>query len=125
MRLATPALSAICLLFSLGTALAATPSTSSNNNNAPAGNANASSAAATTANHPFDMKSGQFATEALAKKSCGTNPVVWVNTKSKVIHPANDQYFGKTRQGAFMCQNTAEKDGYHTQGQANKTASKG
>lgn len=67
------------------------------------------------------MAAGQFSSESAAKESCGSNPVVWVNKSSKVIHPSGDKYFGKTKSGAFMCQNTAEQAGYHVPGPSKPT----
>ena len=40
--------------------------------------------------------------------SCATNdPVVWINTKSKVYHTQGDAYFGKTKAGRYACTSKA------------------
>lgn len=67
------------------------------------------------------MPAGQFSTEGAAKDSCGSSPVVWVNKSSKVIHPSGDKYYGKTKSGAYMCQNTAQQAGYHMPGPSKAT----
>jgi hypothetical protein len=38
--------------------------------------------------------------------------LVWVNTKTKVYHK-DGQFYGKTRQGKFMTEAAAQKNGYH------------
>ena len=53
----------------------------------------------------------EYKTEADAKKACGTDPVVWANLNTKALHPAGDQYYGKTKEGAYMCQSVAVKEG--------------
>jgi hypothetical protein len=55
----------------------------------------------------------EYKTEADAKQACGTDPVVWANLKSKALHSVGDQYYGKTKEGAFMCQSVAVKEGMH------------
>jgi hypothetical protein len=55
----------------------------------------------------------QFKTETEAKSACGSQPVVWGNTSSHVLHAADSQYYGKTKRGAYMCQSAAEQAGYH------------
>lgn len=54
-----------------------------------------------------------FKTEAEAKSSCGSQPVVWANTSSHTLHAAGSKYFGKTKHGAYMCETTAMQSGYH------------
>lgn len=55
----------------------------------------------------------QFKTEAEAKSACSGQQVVWANTSSHVLHAAGTQYYGKTKHGAYMCENTAMQSGYH------------
>ena len=53
----------------------------------------------------------QFADEASAKGHCGAGLVVWVNTKSKVYHFAGSRDYGRTKQGAYMCETEAQAAG--------------
>ena len=53
----------------------------------------------------------EYKSEADAKRACGTDPVVWANLKSKTLHTSGDEYYGKTKEGAFMCQSVAVKEG--------------
>ena len=38
--------------------------------------------------------------------------MVWVNTKSKVFHREGDSWYGKTKEGKFMTEAEALKEGY-------------
>ena len=80
-------ISVLALLLGAGVAHAAKTTT------AAATSAPASSAGSTT-----HMAAGQFSTEAAAKDSCGSSPVVWVNKSSKVIHPSGDKVLRKDQE---------------------------
>jgi hypothetical protein len=54
---------------------------------------------------------GEFQTEAEAKGRCPTDTVVWVNTKTGVYHFAGTRSYGKTKQGAYMCEADAKAAG--------------
>jgi hypothetical protein len=41
-----------------------------------------------------------------------TAGMVWVNTKSKVFHREGDRWYGKTKEGKFMTEADALKEGY-------------
>jgi hypothetical protein len=57
------------------------------------------------------MNANQFSTESDARAHCGSNTVVWVNTKSHVYHIPGSREFGQTKRGAFMCQADADRAG--------------
>ena len=99
--------SALCLLLAPAVAFAA-----------PATTGSTGSAASSTHN---TAAANQYSSEATAKQSCGSSPVVWVNKSSKAIHPSGDKYYGKTKSGAYMCQNVAEQAGYHMPGPSKTT----
>ncbi len=109
MKLLT-SLSVLALLSGAGMAHAAKTTTAA-----------ASTAPAASTSSTAHMPAGQFSSEGTAKESCGSSPVVWVNKSSKVIHPSGDKYYGKTKSGAYMCQNTAEQAGYHMPGPSKAT----
>ena len=92
-------LSALAMALSCGTALAQAPKTPAH-----------PTPAATTSGAPSAPK---YSTEAAAKTACGSDPVVWANSSSKVLHPSGDRYYGKTKQGSYMCQSAAVQAGYH------------
>ena len=53
------------------------------------------------------------------QKAPATNPgtpgngQVWVNTESHVYHKAGSRYYGKTKQGKYMSEADAIKEGDH------------
>jgi hypothetical protein len=57
-----------------------------------------------------------FKAEGEATTACGTDKVVWANSDSQIFHAGGSQFFGKTAEGAFMCQATAAKAGYRAAG---------
>ncbi len=63
---------------------------------------------------------------ALAKKSSmsgmmptckSSDPVVWVNTKTKVMHMKGDPHYGTTKAGMYACESDAMARGAHMSGQ--------
>jgi hypothetical protein len=46
-----------------------------------------------------------------AQLSCPGDQVVWVNTPSGVYHYRGERYFGSTKQGKFMCEKAALREG--------------
>jgi hypothetical protein len=59
----------------------------------------------------------QFSTEAQAKARCPADTIVWVNLDSKIYHFAGTRNYGKTKEGAYMC----EKDALNETFRASKT----
>jgi hypothetical protein len=60
-------------------------------------------------------KSGESAKAAKATTEAKQPPakgMVWVNTESKVFHREGDRWYGKTKQGKFMTEADALKEGY-------------
>jgi hypothetical protein len=49
-------------------------------------------------------QAGQFGTELEAKAHCPGQPVVWANLGSHVYHFSGSRRYGKTRNGAYMCE---------------------
>jgi hypothetical protein len=46
-----------------------------------------------------------------AEPLCLFDPVVWVDTKSRVYHVAGSRSYGHTRHGAYMCEAEAKSAG--------------
>ena len=69
-------------------------------------------AAPSTPAEPATPAKGQYATEAEAKSSCSSDAVVWVNMRSKVYHTSASNAYGKTKQGAYMCEKEATTAGF-------------
>lgn len=49
-------------------------------------------------------RSEPAASDADAKKRCGSDAVVWANKKSKVYHYASSAHYGRTKNGVYMCE---------------------
>ena len=60
---------------------------------------------------PASHTAAQFCDEAQAKARCPGQPVVWVNTASKVFHVAGSNTYGHTKVGAYMCEADATAEG--------------
>jgi hypothetical protein len=109
-------MSALTLALCLSVAIGVTYSPISHAQTTPPPRQNPS--ATTTAPKPSAPTAGtattasQFATEGEAKRHCASDTVVWVNNQSKVFHLAGTKYYGKTKQGAYMCQQDSERSGF-------------
>ena len=55
---------------------------------------------------------GEFQTDAQAKARCPTDTVVWLNSKTGIYHFAGTRNYGKTKQGAYMCEADAKAAGH-------------
>lgn len=43
--------------------------------------------------------------------SCPGDKIVWVNTRSGIYHFQGERYFGSTKQGKFICERDADREG--------------
>lgn len=84
------------------------------------------SAAAPAAPHTSaSLGPNQFSSEQAAKSHCPADTVVWANLGgSKAYHASGDRFYGKTRQGAYMCRKDADQAGFHPAGQRGRPAAK-
>ena len=46
-----------------------------------------------------------------AAMTCPGDKIVWVNTRSGVYHFQGERYFGSTKEGKFICERAADKEG--------------
>ena len=117
------ALAIFCLFAAPGVAVAQAPaapapSAPSSTMSPPPGTLQAPPAttkppAAAAAGHHTTATLAKYKTEADAKGACASDPIVWANTSSKVLHASGDKYYGHTKHGAYVCQSAAQKAGYH------------
>lgn len=54
-----------------------------------------------------------YKTEAGAQKHCPTDTVVWANTSSAVYHMKGTRWYGKTKDGRYVCLGEASGAGWH------------
>jgi hypothetical protein len=123
---ATTALAIFCLFLGPGIAAAqaptaTAPSAPSSTMSPPPGTLQAPPATTATTKPPSTASTShrttatlaKYKTEADAKGACGSDPIVWANTSSKILHANGDKYYGHTKHGAYVCQSAAQKAGYH------------
>ena len=111
---ATPAPSGLGGLFSRKTAAtpapAAAPSTTAKPNPAPV-------PASTPAATPVAKKAGPPKMDPNATPAPGGGSgMVWVNTRDKVYHKEGSRWYGKTKQGKYLSEQDAIKEGDHAAG---------
>jgi hypothetical protein len=53
----------------------------------------------------------QFQTEQEAKQHCPSDTVVWLNIPTGVFHFKGQRWYGRTKDGAFVCKKEAVKEG--------------
>lgn len=58
-----------------------------------------------------------------ADLNCGAVKPVWVNTHTKAYHEAGDPYYGRTKNGKYMCPSAAAAEGDHPAGARHKGVS--
>ena len=61
---------------------------------------------------PAALDKNQYATEAEAKANCSSDAVVWVNSVSMVYHPNGSRNYGRTKTGAYMCEQDSLAAGF-------------
>jgi hypothetical protein len=52
-----------------------------------------------------------FSTEEKAQEHCPKDTVVWLNLPSGIYHFKGERWYGNTKNGAFVCEEEAEKAG--------------
>jgi hypothetical protein len=58
--------------------------------------------------------SQKFTTVAAAQATCPSDTVVWSSfTSTHSFHLSTSKYFGKTKHGAYVCEQAATAAGYH------------
>jgi hypothetical protein len=52
-----------------------------------------------------------FSTESAAQSHCPKDVVVWLNIPSGIYHYKGERWYGRTKHGAYACENEAIKAG--------------
>ncbi len=63
-----------------------------------------------TALPPPSATSSSSSTSAASR--CSGDMLVWVNSRSGIYHLPGTRWYGRTREGRFMCERQADADGY-------------
>lgn len=53
-----------------------------------------------------------FSSEDAAQAHCRSDVVVWLNTKTGIWHEKGMRWYGRTKQGAYVCRKEAVAAGY-------------
>jgi hypothetical protein len=53
-----------------------------------------------------------FDSESAAQAHCPSDTVVWLNTKTGIWHEKGMRWYGRTRQGAYVCRKEAAAAGF-------------
>jgi len=53
-----------------------------------------------------------YPTEQTAQQACRGDEVVWVNLASGVYHLRGERWYGRTKNGAYVCRKVADAHGY-------------
>jgi hypothetical protein len=85
------------------------PAARSNENNSGAPQPAATTGTRTAATTPTGAN--QYSTEGQARFRCGGGTVVWANLDSKIYHFTGHKEYGKTKAGAYMCEQDATTQG--------------
>jgi hypothetical protein len=54
-----------------------------------------------------------FSMEAPARKHCPQDQVVWLNLPTGIYHLQGERWYGRTKNGAFVCRREADAAGDH------------
>jgi len=52
--------------------------------------------------------------------NCGATKPVWVNLHTKAYHKPGDPYYGRTKNGQYMCASAATAQGFHAAGERHR-----
>ncbi len=52
-----------------------------------------------------------FTTEAAAQRHCPNDEVVWLNIPSGIYHLKGERWYGRTKNGAYVCRREADAAG--------------
>ena len=78
--------------------------------------AGAAQNAAGTAGNMAGSTQSALGAQAPVNINCGAVRPVWVNLKTKAYHEPGDPWYGRTKEGAYMCPSAAAAKGYHPAG---------
>lgn len=67
--------------------------------------------AAAQQNSGWDKPVQYFRSAPAAQQHCPNDTVVWLNTRSGIYHFQGERWYGRTKDGAYICRKDADRMG--------------
>ncbi len=114
----------LILGFQAGPTFARTSKSTTNNSSTKAKTRSKSKKSSKKAKTEAASAKSQASSAPQNSRVASNRGLVWVNPDSKVFHRAGDRWYGKTKDGKYMTESEAVREGYHLAKPAGRAKSK-